>query len=260
MKDVPLDRNATLAQLEREGWVVLPDVLSAEEVARLRALLEPVLARNGRGRTGFEGRATERVYALVAKCPEVAALAEHPRVLEIGDALMEPDYLLSSVQAVRIHPGESAQPLHADDDPGMLGRPRRLHGFSVMWALTDFTESNGATRLVPGSHRKEDDSPPDASRAVSATMREGSVLIYLGGVEHGGGEHTGGPPRLGISIIYCQPWLRQFENLMMATPEAVARALPRRVQQMLGYQLLHGVWGSIDGRDPMRRLEKTPTD
>ena len=94
--------------LERDGWVVLPDVLSPEEVTRYRTLLEPILEANGLGRTTFEGRSTERVYALLAKCPEIAALAEHPAILELADPLMERGYLLSSVQAVRIHEGESA--------------------------------------------------------------------------------------------------------------------------------------------------------
>ncbi|MEM9176259.1 MAG: phytanoyl-CoA dioxygenase family protein [Myxococcota bacterium] len=241
--------------LEREGWVVVPDLLSEAELDRYTALLEPVLAANGRGRTDFEGRATERVYALLAKCPEIAALAEHPAIVDLCDPLMATDYLLSSVQAIRIHEGQAAQPLHCDDDPGVLERPRPLHGYSVMWALTDFNEANGATRLVPGSHRKATAGPPDATKAISARMRAGSALVYLGGIEHGGGAHTGGPARLGVSVIYCQPWLRQFENLMMATPPEIARALPERTRRMLGYRALHGIWGTIDGRDPMRALD-----
>ena len=87
-------------------------------------------------------------------------------------------------------------------------------------------------------------------------MRAGSALIYLGGVERGGGAHVSEPERLGVSIIYCQPGLRQFENLMMATPGEVVRELPERVQKMLGYELLHHTWGSIDGRNPMRLLRE----
>ena len=242
-----------LETLREQGWVVLPDVLSPAEVEAYRNAVMPVVEANGRGRTDFEGRSTDRVYALLGKCPEIAALAEHPRVLELGDAVMKPGYLLSSAQAVRIHEGESAQGLHADDDPVGFDRPREPLGFSTMWALTDFTTENGATRLVPGSHRK-DSTWPDEAEAVSATMAAGSVLVYLGGVEHGGGAHLGGPPRLGISIIYCQPWMRQFENLMVATPRDVARTFSERLQRMLGYGML-GVWGSVDGRDPMKLLE-----
>ena len=241
--------------LERDGWVVLPDVLSSSEVARLRSALAPVLEANGRGRNPFEGESTERVYALLGKCPEIAPLVEHPRVLALGDALLEPGYLLSSVQAVNIHPGETRQPLHADDDPGPLGRPRGRLGFSTMWALDDFTKTNGATRVVPGSHEKQESVPPDEDAAIPVEMTAGSVLVYLSGVEHGGGAHTAGPPRLGVSVVYCQPWLRQFENLMVAVPRERARSYSERVQRMLGYGL-YGVWGSVDGRDPMRLLRE----
>ncbi len=240
--------------LREEGWVVLRDLLSGREIAALRAALAPVVAANGLGRNDFEGRRTERVYALLAKCAEVAMLVEHPRILAIGDAFLEPGYLLSSVQAVNIHPGERAQALHCDDDAGAPPRPRTPQGFSTMWALDDFGSDNGSTRLVPRSHLRGGGEAIRTEEAESVRMTAGSVLVYLGGVEHGGGEHRGHRPRLGVSVIYCQPWLRQFENLTVAVPPGLAARFSTRIQHMLGYSL-YGPMGTVDGRDPIRLIE-----
>jgi ectoine hydroxylase-related dioxygenase (phytanoyl-CoA dioxygenase family) len=241
-------------RLQEEGWVVLPDVLGAGEIASLREVLAPLLAEHPFGRNPFEGQRTERVYALLAKCPEVAALVEHPRILAIGDALLEPGYLLSSVQAINIHPGEKAQALHCDDDAGAPPRPRPPQGFSTVWALDDFTADNGSTRLVPGSHLWDADREVCDEDAISVRMSAGAVLVYLGGVSHGGGQHRADAPRLGVSVIYCQPWLRQFENLTLSVPPAFAARYSKRIQRMLGYSML-GPMGNVDGRDPIRLVE-----
>ena len=247
------DAERECEELREHGWVVLPDVLSGDEVAALRAALAPVVAENGLGRNPFEGTRTERVYALLAKCPAVAPLVEHPRILALGDAFLTAGYLLSSVQAVNIHPGETAQALHADDDAGAGPRPREPQGFSTMWALDEFTAENGSTRLVPGSHLRSVQEA-EVEKAIPVEMSAGSVLVYLGGVDHGGGEHTGDAPRLGVSVIYCQPWLRQFENLTLSVPPEIAAQYSTRVQRMLGYSLL-GPMGTVDGRDPIRLVE-----
>ena len=245
----------TCAGLAHDGYVILPDVLSRAEVTELRDALDGVLPGSRFGRKAFEGERTERVYSLLAKCPEVAALAEHPRVLALGDRFVDPGFLISSVQAVKIHSGERAQALHCDDESGAPGRPRGPQGFSTMWALTDFTVAIGATRLIPGSHGWDTDATPDAADAIAAEMTAGSVLVYLGGVYHGGGAHTAGEARLGISIIYCQPWLRQFENQTLAVPPKIAAGYSNRVQRMLGYSTW-GPTGNVDGMDPIRLLDQ----
>ncbi len=240
------------ARLEEHGYTVIPDLLSAAAVASLRDALSPVLGGERFGRIAFEGRRTERVYALLAKCDAVAPLVEHPRLLAICEAFLNPAFLLSSVQAVNIHPGEAAQDLHCDDDAGAPPRPRGPRGVSAMWALDDFTTENGSTRIVPGSHRWDGASP--APDPIPVQMRAGSLLVYLGGVLHSGGEHRGDRPRLGISVIYCEPWLRQFETLMLSVPPEVAARFSDRVRRMLGYSML-GPMGNVDGRDPIRLVE-----
>jgi ectoine hydroxylase-related dioxygenase (phytanoyl-CoA dioxygenase family) len=127
-----------------------------------------------------------------------------------------------------------------------------------MWALDDFTDDKGSTRLVPRSHLRgaEETSAEDA---IAVRMSAGSVLVYLGGGEHGGGEHTGDAPRLGVSVIYCQPWLRQFENLTLAVLPNITARYSMGVQRMLGYNML-GPMGTVDGRDPIRRVERAVAD
>ena len=249
------DSGPHLERLREEGFTILEGALSATEIAEARALLAPVVAANGLGRNPFEGHRTERVYALLAKAPELASWVEDPRILALGDAFLSPGWLLSTMQAIQIEPGEAAQELHCDDDAGAPPRPRAPQGISTMWALDDFTAENGATRFVPGSHRWEAGRQPTPDEVHAAEMPAGSVFVYLGGVMHGGGPHAGSAPRLGVSIIYGQPWLRQFENQMMAIPRETAAGFSERVQRMLGYSM-YGPMGTVDGRDPIRLLRR----
>lgn len=244
-----------LAALQRDGYVVIPDVLGPAELEGVRAAVQPVLPGTRFGRTDFEGERTERIYNLLGKVPAIAALVEHPLILELGEAVMVPEFLLSSAQAINIHPGENAQGLHCDHSFGTsTRRPDVPLGLSTMWALTDFTADNGATRLVPGSHEWDETSAViDDLETVAAEMTAGSVLVYLGGVYHGGGANQADTERLGISIIYCQPWMRQFENQIAAVPRDVAAGFTPRLQRMLGYSTW-GPWGTVDGMDPIRLL------
>ncbi len=245
--------SAPVEQLREQGWLVLPGLLSTREVERYRELLRPILDGHPCGRIPFEGERTRRVYALLAKCPETAALVEHPRLLALCDAFLTPGYLLSTIQAIDIQPGEIAQDLHCDDDGGAPARPREPMGLSTVWALDDFTLENGSTRIVPGSHRW--DGQGSAGQPVSVEMEAGSVLVYLGGTLHGGGANRSAAARLAISIIYCEPWLRQFENQVLVIPPRAATRYSTRIQRMLGYSQL-GPFGTADGRDPIRLVEQ----
>src|SRR6516164_10886619 len=102
-------------EMQRNGFVVLAGLVDLDLLAAIRAELEPYLAGRLFGRNDFEGFRSERVYALLAKAPTVAALVEHPAVLELVDAILHPNYLLSANLAINVHPGETAQMLHADD-------------------------------------------------------------------------------------------------------------------------------------------------
>ena len=245
-----------LAHLREHGYVVLPSVLSDETVERVRGELAPHLTHFGRN--PFEGHRTQRVYALLAKAPSVAALVEHPEVLALVDRFLVPSYLLWGGLAINKHPGEERQDYHCDDEAGAPPRPRAAQGMSTMWALDDFTEENGATEIVPGSHAwgPGEIPTPDDARTVRAVMPAGSVMIWQGTLFHRGGANHTDATRLGITLQYCQPWLRQIENMVLAVPPQTAARYSKRVRAMLGYDLMDGTFmGYVDGRNPSKLVD-----
>jgi len=253
----PLSPDPTeLAHLQDHGYVILPSVLSKDEVETIRGELAPYLTHFGRN--PFEGWKTQRVYALLAKAPSIASLVEHPRALSLDDQFLAPTYLLWGGLAINKHPGEDRQDYHADDEAGAAPRPRPPQGISTMWALDDFTDENGATEIIPGSHRFGPGEVPahDDARTFKAVMPAGSVLIWQGTLFHRGGANRTDATRLGITLQYCQPWLRQIENMVLAvSPERAAR-YSKRVRAMLGYDLMgHSFMGYVDGRNPSKLVD-----
>ena len=253
----PPGQSDILDGIRDEGYIVLEDLLSDEEIATTLSELEPHFGAEGWGRTDFEGLRTERIYSLLAKCPSVARMVEHPRILEILDAFLRPSRLLAACQATRIHPGETAQALHADDEVGAPPRPRAPQSVSVMWALSEYTPENGSTLIVPGSHLWPDDRRPVAEEAISLELRAGSALVWLGGLFHGGGANDSDELRTGVSIIYFQPWLRQVENMTLAVPPEKAAGYSEQIQRLLGYNVIDGLfYGHVDGRDPIKLVRR----
>jgi ectoine hydroxylase-related dioxygenase (phytanoyl-CoA dioxygenase family) len=131
-----------------------------------------------------------------------------------------------------------------------------MHGVSAIWALGEFTTENGATQVIPRSHLSADDAPPpNGARAVSICMPAGSVVVLAGTLQHRGAASRGGGTRLGVSPQYCQPWLRQLENMPLAVPPHLARGLSPRVQELLGYSIAEpSFMGYVNGLHPKRLI------
>lgn len=248
---------AHLEHLARDGYTIVRDVFDAataiklrSEVDRLEAELAITSATND-----FEGTRTTRVYNLLAHGPVFEAIALDPVVLPIIDGVLDASCLVSSLSSITIGPGETAQPIHADDQVMPMAKPHAAIVCNSMWALTDFTEANGATRLVPGSHLAAA-SPSYGQHydSIPAEMPAGSVLIWHGSLWHGGGANTTDARRYGVAMNYCAGWIRQQENQQLGIPLDVIAGFAPRLQELCGFGTYRGLIGHIDRQTPARRL------
>jgi len=244
------------AVLEREGCVVIDRVASAAQVQRVCDEMAPWVAATPVGNDAFSGVHTRRTGALIARSPTARELVQHPLVLDtVRSVLAKATRIqLHLTQVISIGPGQPAQPVHRDQWAfDFFPFPS---GFEVqcntIWALTDFTEANGATRVVPGSHRFEDGRALRESDTEAAEMERGSVLLYTGSLYHGGGANRSAAPRLGLNITYVRGWLRQEENQYLSVPLEVARELPDELLRLMGYARGAYALGYVDDlRDPI---------
>jgi ectoine hydroxylase-related dioxygenase (phytanoyl-CoA dioxygenase family) len=244
-----------VALLERDGYAIVEGVLSAAEARAKREELTRILAATPTGRNDFEGFKTRRIYALFAKTRAFDEPAVHPLVLGVLDRVLG-HYQLSAPVGIEIGPGETAQRLHRDDGIYPIPPPHAELVVNTMWALDEFTEANGATHVVPGSHRWTGRRPGADTPTVRAVMPAGAVMFFLGSVYHGGGANTTDRPRLGVILEYAVGWVRPQENHILAVPKQTVQKLPRRLQELLGYNIHPPFIGYVDGRHPLKYLEE----
>lgn len=281
--------DAALDELDRRGFVVLSDILSSADRVEIRAALAPWIEQPKLGRNNFEGYATQRVYSLVALAPIFERITEDPRILAICDRVLEPNYLLTASQAIQIFPGETEQPFHTDDSFYRIPRPRPPVSVSTIFAVDPFTETNGATQVVPGSHRWDDaqvdqflrelpaEFAPDprlprapkpaaalpeaiAGCVETVVMDAGSVVVFHGTLLHRGAANVSPAPRLAFSNQYCAPWARQQENFFLSIAAARAARMSPRLQSLLGYSIHPPFMGHVAGLHPARSLAVTAHD
>ena len=248
------------ARVARDGYTIVPDAIEPELVAALDddlARLERELGIRP-AQNLFEGLHTMRIYNLLAHGKLYERIPVHDSVLPIVERLLDRGCLVSSLSSIAIQPGETAQPLHADDQLIPLPRPHPPLIVNSMWAITDFTDENGATRLVPGSHL-HDHAPPlgAAADTIPATMTRGSVLVYHGSLWHGGGANRSAARRVGVAMNYCAGWVRQQENQQLGIPLDIARGFAPRLRKLAGFGLYKRLIGHIDRCSPEDRLDGT---
>ncbi len=254
--------NATVEEvsevLDADGCVVVDDLADPGVLDRLEAELEPFMAATPYG-DDFSGVRTRRTGGLVARAPSSHDLVMHPTVTgAVGRVLGHATaFQLHLTQVISIEPGQAAQYVHRDQWAfDFFSFPA---GYEVtcntIWAMTDFTEENGGTRLIPGSHRYDDKLRFTEADTEAAEMHKGSVLMYTGALYHGGGPNRSDAPRHGVNITYCVGWLRQEENQYLSVPGDVARELPNDLLRMIGYAPGAYALGYVDDlRDPIAVL------
>jgi len=253
-----IDIDTHVARIERDGYSVLPDVIPIDVVDALVADLERLEDELGAAPSdnSFEGGRTLRIYNLLAYGGPWVDVPVHADVVPIIWGVLGDNPLISSISSIAIGPGERAQPIHADDQAMPLQRPHRPVVCNSMWALTDFTEANGATRLVPGSH-KADHSPPygePVEGTIAAEMSKGSILVWNGSLWHGGGANATDGTRIGIAMNYCAGWIRQQENQQLGIPPDVMATFSPELRGLCGLGVYKGLIGHIDKRTPAERL------
>ena len=255
---VDVQVGAVAEALLEDGYVIVerlaPD-LTGRALAELRSEIDAAPV----GHTEFLGERTKRFSALLRRSSAAQELAVHPVVMALADAVLQPHcvrYQLNYSGIMHLLPGAKAQELHRDGDLYPFRHPCPPMLMPTMWALTDFTVENGATSLVPGSHRWAGERDPTAAEIIAAVMPAGSLLVYLGGTIHGGGANVSHSlVRTGLAFQYSLAWLRQEENQYLANPPEVARTYPERLQRLIGYDYGAPYLGFIDGDSPQRLLQ-----
>jgi ectoine hydroxylase-related dioxygenase (phytanoyl-CoA dioxygenase family) len=264
------DTDAHAAAIERDGYTIIPDFLTAEDLAEVRRVLALYLGRR-QGRNNFEGYRTERLYTLVARARVFWKIALDPRVIALCERYLLPRFLLTASQAIALGPGETPQPFHADDQFFTLPRPRPMVSLSTIAAVDAFTAANGGTEVVAGSHLWGDaelagldrevmaEAPPAQERlaalARAVEMPAGACVVFAGTLVHRGGANVTDRPRWAFSNQYCQPWARQQENFTLSVPAELARDMPSALQSLLGYSIHPPFMGQLSASHPTKALE-----
>lgn len=240
--------------IERDGGVIIADFLDCSLLAQLQAELDVALGESAFGHEdGFVGTSTRRASRLFARSKVMVDVVRHPLFLGAARAILQkpvdvwfgeertsitPMIQIGMTQAIQIHPGQGKQPLHRDDTVFLwrhpeFGREARLQ---LMLAVSDFTEANGATKVIPGSHRWDDERCPTQAETVQAVMAAGSAALFVGSLYHGAGMNNSDKPRTGMTMSLDLGSLRQEENQYLSVPVSTVKQLPEDIQRLLGWE------------------------
>ena len=269
------------AVLERDGAVIIDGLLSADTVARVNDEVGSAVAAADPDGPMFNPMAKAFMGAFTKNVPGVPGISPtfatevmcHPVLLGLADAVLGPNcarFQLNLGQILERGPGSVEQWLHRDEGVWAdVPHPRPELQLASVIALVDFTADNGATRIVPGSHRWSDrhlsmdlQTTPEPGQIAVAEMPAGSAIIYTGGVIHGGGANSTDQQRRAVHLSYCLGWLRTEENNYLSIPPAIAAGLPRQAQEVLGYSVYDGIargggyLGMVRMQDPVDLLAR----
>lgn len=227
--------------LRTDGYVIVDELASNDLMDRVADEMASHIALSPFGRDRIAGKLTKRTGALIARSPAARELIMNPLALAAAGRLLDKasNVQIILTQVISLHPGSPAQPLHQDQCGwDFFPFPEDYHmQCNLLWAMTDYTDEMGATRIVPGSQSGNPDKQYDLADSEPAIMTRGSALFYTGKVHHGAGHNRTNKIRQAVNINYGAGWIRQEENQYLSTPLEIARTLPDDLLKLMGYQL-----------------------
>ncbi len=243
-------------QVEKSGYAVVPDFLDKDRLRQLCRDLRPIFDAVGSRESEKFGRQTIHTHNLLAKTRAVDELLLDSLLLGLIEGILGPDFQVSGVAAMRPGPGDQRQHLHTDDGHYPIPRPHPPLIVNTLIALDPFTVENGATEVVPGSHRFKERLEQD-TETVGVEMPAGGLLLWDGALWHrGGGNSTLGSYRRSINVNFNLAWLKQRENQFVGVPPEVVVAMPEALQALIGYKLTNFGLGSVDYQNPIETVKK----
>lgn len=257
-------------EINDQGYSIVEDFLSASQLQLAREFLDRRMGAY-QGRNNFEGEKTERIYALLTQAEVFQDIVEDQRIMDACDHFLENNFLLTTSQAICIHPGETPQPWHCDDAFYSIPRPRTV-AISTIIAIDEFSAANGCTEVVPGSNRWNDkeiggdyrdgerETDIDfadrmANESVPIEMPAGACVILAGNTLHRGGRNSSTGIRRALSNQYCQPWARTIENFYLTVPRESVKEMSPKIQSLLGYSVHPPFMGQVSGSHPLKTLD-----
>lgn len=278
-----VDPETAAATLLKDGGVIIDKLLDETALQGINGDLEPHLqaAQDAKGEIQENSiiKKNQTVLdGLVSKSSHFIDLIDHPLLTGVADRILKKNcvnYQVNGTSINQLEPGAPAQEFHRDDSNYPMPSPRCEMLIVTMWALTDFTRENGATMVVPGSHRWDDSKrqlmhhgltnllpedlrQPQPDQIAYAEMQAGSCLMFLGSTLHAGGANTTQDQvRRGMYLGYSLGWLRQEENQYLSIPAELARQIPDSALKLLGYEMHGGLTGWVGyGRDPIEHFRQ----
>lgn len=255
--------DSAIAAVDRDGYAIIEGFLAPAQLEQVRQALEPIFDQTGirdvsggaRAGSGYAGLQAVHVHNLFAKTTAIDELTIDPVLLFVIEGVLGRQFQMSVATAMCPDPGVSPQGLHQDDGHYPLPRPRPPLIANTLIALDDFSEANGATRIVPGSHKWTHPVEQDAP-TIPAEMPAGSLLVFDGALWHaGGGNATTDQRRRSVNLNFNLSWLRQQENQYVGLPRKRWLEMPERLQRLLGFQKVNFLYGSVDYTDPLEYLK-----
>lgn len=243
------------ACIREHGYAIIEELAPAATMDRVADELSPYIESSPFGESAETGRLTRRTGSLIARSPTARELIMNPTVLGAVKGLLAhaSKIQLSLTEVISLWPGSPAQFIHQDElafDSFPFGPDYEVQ-VSSLWALTDYTEEMGATRIVPGSHKRGPGAEFTIADTLPAVMKRGSVMVYSGKVYHGSGENKSNQVRQAVNIDYIVGWLRQEENQYLSCPPEIARTLPEDLLRLMGYDCCYALGHTGDRRDPL---------